>query len=145
MPVVKSPARVGSTLFFKGDLKGEEDLVVDGRVEGSISVNQGNITIGERGRVEADIEALTILVSGVVKGNLSAADRVVLLETGRVEGNISAKSVSLENGCHFRGSIDMQSDPAARTTSKPASAKGANGTEQQQQPPTAAVPPRVGV
>jgi cytoskeletal protein CcmA (bactofilin family) len=146
MPVVKAPARVGSTLFFKGDLKGEEDLVIDGRVEGSISLKQGNITIGERGRVEADIEALTILVSGVVKGNLSAADRVVLLETGRVEGNIAAKSVSLENGCHFRGSIDMQSDPAVRTSSKPASAKGANGTEQQPTTTAAAtVPPRVGV
>jgi cytoskeletal protein CcmA (bactofilin family) len=100
--------------------------------------------------VEADIEAGSIQVAGFVKGNLTGADRVVLLESGRVEGNITARSVSLENGCHFKGSIDMQSDAAVRPGLKnvsPAasapipSAKGSNGSEQPQ--PTSL--PRVGV
>lgn len=148
---VKAPARIGSTLFFKGELQGEEDLVIEGRIEGRITMKQGNVTVGEKGRVEADIEAGSIQVAGFVKGNLTGADRVVLLESGRVEGNISARSVSLENGCHFKGSIDMQSDPGVRpglkTASPPApapsiaSAKGSNGTEGQ----TPAAPPRIGV
>jgi cytoskeletal protein CcmA (bactofilin family) len=149
-PQVKAPARIGSTLFFKGDLQGEEDLVIEGRIEGRISMRQGNVTIGEKGRVEADIEAGSIQVAGFVKGNLTGADRVVLLESGRVEGNITARSVSLENGCHFKGSIDMQSDSAVRPGLKnvsPAasapipSAKGSNGSEQPQPTPL----PRVGV
>jgi cytoskeletal protein CcmA (bactofilin family) len=147
---VKAPARIGSTLFFKGDLQGEEDLVIEGRIEGKIVIKQGNVTVGEKGRVEADIEAASIQVAGLVKGNLTGADRVVLLESGRVEGNITARSVSLENGCHFKGSIDMQSDsavrPSVRTSPLPPPAsisnpKGTNGSEQ----PIPAPPPRVGV
>ncbi len=108
------------------------------------------MTVGERGRVEADIEAASIQVAGFVKGNLTGADRVVLLESGRVEGNITARSVSLENGCHFKGSIDMQSDSAVRTSAKSTtlaataaapSSKGTNGSEL----PAPTVPPRVGV
>lgn len=150
VPPVKAPARIGSTLFFKGELSGEEDLVIEGRIEGRITVKQGNVTVGEKGRVEADIEAGSIQVAGLVKGNLTGADRVVLLESGRVEGNITARSVSLENGCHFKGSIDMQSDTAARPLVKSAplpaaaavtSTKGSNGSEQA----TPIPPPRVGV
>jgi cytoskeletal protein CcmA (bactofilin family) len=112
-------------------------------------MKQGNVTVGEKGRVEADIEAGSIQVAGFVKGNLTGADRVVLLESGRVEGNITARSVSLENGCHFKGSIDMQSDTAVRPIVKSApaaaagstSTKGSNGSEQA----TPLTPPRVGV
>jgi cytoskeletal protein CcmA (bactofilin family) len=147
---IKAPARIGSTLFFKGDLQGEEDLVIEGRIEGKITIKQGNVTVGEKGRVEADIEAASIHVAGLVKGNLTGADRVVLLESGRVEGNITARSVSLENGCHFKGSIDMKSDSAVRPSMKtppptPAASistsKGSNDSEQ----PTPPAPPRVGV
>jgi cytoskeletal protein CcmA (bactofilin family) len=125
--------------------------VIEGRIEGKISIKQGNVSVGERGRVEADIEAASIQVAGLVKGNLTGADRVVLLESGRVEGNITARSVSLENGCHFKGSIDMQSDSAVRTSAKsttlsatsPVSpAKGTNGSEQAAPGPAT---PRVGV
>lgn len=132
---VKPPAaaRIGSTLFLKGDLQGEEDLVIEGRIEGKISIRQANVTVGEKGPVEADIEASSIEVAGLVKGNLTGADRVVLLESGRVEGNITARSVSLENGCHFKGSIDMQSDSGTRPAVRSAPL------------PAAANPPRVGV
>ncbi|MGH9321803.1 MAG: bactofilin family protein, partial [Vicinamibacteria bacterium] len=85
-PSVRPPARIGSTLFFKGDLQGEEDLVIEGRVEGRVVIKQGNVSVGEKGRVEADIEAASIQVAGLVKGNLTAAERVVILESGRVEG-----------------------------------------------------------
>jgi cytoskeletal protein CcmA (bactofilin family) len=119
-PPAKEPARIGASLFFKGDLQGDEDLVIEGRVEGRIAIKQGRVTVGEKGRVEADIDAASILVAGVVKGNLNGGDRVVLHQSGRVEGNIVAKSVILENGCRFKGSIDMEGDAAARAQSRPA-------------------------
>lgn len=121
------PARIGSSLFFKGELSGEEDLVIEGRVEGKVILKKGNVTVGDKGRVEADIEAASIQVAGVVHGNLSGADRVVLLETGRVEGNISAKSVILENGCRFKGSIDME-ETGGRSKSLGAPAPSASTT-----------------
>jgi cytoskeletal protein CcmA (bactofilin family) len=147
---VKAPARIGSTLYFKGDLQGEEDLVVEGRIEGRITIKQGNVTVGEKGRVEADIEAASIQVAGLVKGNLTGADRVVLLESGRVEGNITARSVSLENGCHFKGSIDMQNDSAPRPSMKtlpqqPATSVASSKASYSSDPPAPTVPPRVGV
>jgi cytoskeletal protein CcmA (bactofilin family) len=86
----------------------------------------------------------------LVKGNLTGADRVVLLESGRVEGNITARSVSLENGCHFRGSIDMQSDSAGRPGIKtlppqPAAPISSTKASHSSEPPPPPATPRVGV
>ncbi len=117
-PVSTKPARIGANLSFKGELQGDEDLIIEGRVEGRISIKQGSVTVGDKGRVDADIEAASIQVAGTVKGNLTGADRVVLLESGRVEGNITAKSVILENGCRFKGSIDMEGDGASRAQTR---------------------------
>lgn len=126
------PARIGASLSFKGDLFGEEDLVIEGKIEGRIVLKKASVTIGERGRVEADIEAASIQVAGSVKGDLTAAERVVLLETGRVEGNIKAKSVTLENGCRFKGSIDMESDSGV--ASRKESTSGASTTSKASAP-----------
>jgi cytoskeletal protein CcmA (bactofilin family) len=123
-PVAHPPrasARIGSSLVFKGELQGEEDLIIEGKVEGKIVLSKGSVTVGEKGRVEADVQATSIEVAGQVRGNLTGAERVVLHESGRVEGNIKTKSVVLANGCRFQGSIDMETErkdralvPAAR-------------------------------
>ena len=102
-------ARIGGSLSIQGDLYGEEDLFIEGRIEGKITVKKGSVTIGETGRVHADIKATNIQVAGEVEGDLTGRDQVVLLETGRVHGNIKAKSVTLQNGAQFKGSIDMES------------------------------------
>lgn len=101
--------RIGGSVSIQGDLYGEEDLFIEGRIEGKITVKKGSVTIGEKGRVHADIEATHIQVAGEVEGNLTGREQVVLLETGRVHGNIKAKSVTLHNGAQFKGSIDMES------------------------------------
>ena len=113
-PVEQAPpapariARIGGSVSIKGDLYGEEDLFIEGRIEGKITVKKGSVTVGEKGRVHADVEATNIQVAGEVEGDLVGREQVVLLETGRVLGNIKAKSVILQNGAQFKGSIDME-------------------------------------
>ena len=88
-------------------------------MRGKITVKTGSVTVGEKGTIDADIQAVSIQVAGNVKGNLAGAEKVILLESGRVEGNITAKSVTLENGCRFKGSIDMESSRSVSTALKP--------------------------
>lgn len=107
-------ARIGGSLSIQGELYGEEDLFIEGKIEGKITVKQGSVTVGEQGRVQADIKATNIQVAGEVQGDLFGREQVVLLETGRVHGNIKAKSVTLQNGAQFKGSIDMESAGGAK-------------------------------
>jgi cytoskeletal protein CcmA (bactofilin family) len=111
-PRAESPgprkARIGAGLLLKGELCGEEDVIIEGRVEGKITLKQHGVIVEESGRVDADITASTICVAGAVHGNLHGVEQVVLLTTARVEGDIFAKSVTLETGAQFKGSIDME-------------------------------------
>lgn len=103
----KEAATIGPSISIKGDLSGEEDLIVDGRVEGTIDLKQNNLTVGREGRVSASVRANTISVEGEVEGDLSGDEQVVVRRSGNVQGNINAPRVTLEDGCKFRGSIDM--------------------------------------
>lgn len=115
-------ARIGVGILLKGELYGEEDVIIAGRVEGKITLKQHGVIIEESGRVDADVTASSICVAGEVHGNLRGTEQVVLLKTGRVEGNINAKSVTLETGAQFKGSIDMETVEAASGVKLPAKA-----------------------
>jgi len=104
-------ATIGPSISIKGDLSGEEDLVIQGRVEGKVDLKQNNVTIGKNGRVKADIYGKLISVEGEVEGNLHGMDQIIVRTSGNVRGNISAPRVTLEDGAKFKGSIDM--DPKA--------------------------------
>ncbi len=97
---------LGPTLYFKGDLSAEEDLLIQGRVEGSITHTQ-RLTVGVQGTVKADIRAQLIVVEGTVDGDLQADKSVTVKDTAKVCGNIHAPSVSISEGAKFSGSIDM--------------------------------------
>lgn len=97
---------LGPTLYFKGDLSAEEDLLIQGRVEGSVSHTQ-RLTVGPQGTVKADIRAQTIVVEGTVDGDLRADTSVVVKDSAKVRGNIFAPSVSILEGASFSGNIDM--------------------------------------
>lgn len=104
-----SRSRVGAGMNVKGTFQGREDLVVEGRIEGKVELGQCSVVIEESGKIEGDVFARSIKVSGEVHGNLTAEEETVLLKTARLEGNIVAKRVSIEAGARFRGSIDMGS------------------------------------
>src|SRR5579863_3340721 len=97
---------LGPTLYFKGDLTAEEDLLIQGRVEGSITHTQ-RLTVGAQGTVKANIKAQLIIVEGTVDGDLHADKSVYVKDTAKVSGNIVAPSVSIQEGANFSGNIDM--------------------------------------
>ncbi len=108
---------IGKTIYIKGELRGEEDLLIEGRVEGRIELKQHNITIGKNGHVKADIYGKVITIEGEVNGNLVGEDQLVLRQTSTVRGNIVAPRAILEDGCNFKGSIDMSpKEPQERGT-----------------------------
>jgi cytoskeletal protein CcmA (bactofilin family) len=113
-------ALIGSTIFIKGELMGEEDMLIEGKVEGKIEFKQNNVTIGKSGRVKADIYGKVICVEGEVQGNLYGDEQLVLRQASNVRGNITAPRVSLEDGCHFKGSIDMCPKETIETRTSPA-------------------------
>jgi cytoskeletal protein CcmA (bactofilin family) len=115
--------RIGAGVTLKGELYGDEDVIIEGRVEGLITLKQHGVIVEESGRVDANITAATICVAGTVRGNLHGTEQVVLLKTGRVEGNIYAKSVTLETGAQFKGSIDMETVTSTASAKPYAGAK----------------------
>jgi cytoskeletal protein CcmA (bactofilin family) len=100
------PCVLGPTLYFKGDLSADEDLVIQGRVEGSITHTQ-NLTVGVQGTVKANIRAHSIVVEGSVTGDLRAEKSIFVRQNAKVLGNIMAPSVSILEGASFSGNIDM--------------------------------------
>jgi cytoskeletal protein CcmA (bactofilin family) len=97
---------IGKGIEIKGTLSGAGDLVVEGRVEGEISL-KNMLTIEESGEVRADVEVVSILVNGRMSGNIEASDKVQVSSTARVVGDIKAPRVVLEDGARFKGSIEM--------------------------------------
>jgi cytoskeletal protein CcmA (bactofilin family) len=119
---VSSPtecALIGSTLLIKGDLSGDEDLLIEGRVEGKIELAKHNVTIGKNGRVKADVYGKVITIEGEVHGNLFGEDQLVLRQSSTVRGNMVAPRVILEDGADFKGSIDMSPKAPGQTEATP--------------------------
>ena len=103
-------ATIGPSIRIKGELSGEEDLLVQGVVEGSVDLPKNLLTVGQDGQVNATVTARRVEVDGKVEGDISGTEQVVLRRSGQVRGNIAAPRVTLEDGCRFKGSIDMDEE-----------------------------------
>ena len=104
-------AVIGRSIQINGDLRGDEDLRIEGDVSGTVELRNSVLTIGKEGKVKAGVYAKAIAVDGETMGDLYATERVSVHVNARVQGNIIAPKVSIEEGAHFKGSIEM--DPAA--------------------------------
>ena len=119
----KGVSVLGPTLTFKGgELSSDEDLIIEGTVEGKIAHQSHHLTIGKQGRVKADIKAKLITVYGTVEGDLHGDEGVQITASARVVGNVVAPRVSLESGARFEGSITTKDDPRAAARSAPVEA-----------------------
>lgn len=132
-------ASIGGATVVRGEISGEEDLLVEGRVEGKIDLRQNAITIGAKGRVSAEVIARAILIDGEVDGDLTAEEQIVLRKGGRVRGDLTAPRVTIEDGARFKGSIDMEPKRASSGASAGSSASS-SASAPSAKPPAANAP-----
>ncbi len=129
-PVSKIETIVGPNAYFRGDIQSDGGVRIDGILEGTVDIT-GNLVIGEGAKVIADISANNISISGAIKGNVNG-NRVEILDTGRVWGDLTINSLLLNEGAYLRGQTMMHGDieppmiEAPKTQAKP--------TPQQQSP-----------
>lgn len=138
----RDAAVIGPSIHIDGDVRGEEDLIIQGEVNGTVQLAHNSLTIGGEGKINANVHAHSIYVDGFVEGDLYGSDRVCIRKSAQVNGNITSPRVSLDEGARFKGSIEMdpeaveavlgtghsasKSTPAAAT--KPATSTPATGT-----------------
>ena len=106
-------AEIGASIVIKGDLTADENIVIAGRVEGSISVEKHSVTVRPGAELEADIDARAIVIGGQVTGTMSAAESVELQRTAHVEGEIVAAAIRLDDGAVFNGKAQTTKAKAA--------------------------------
>lgn len=120
-------AVLGATIRIKGDISGEENLLIEGNVEGSVSLASHELTIGKSGKVHANITARNIRIDGEVNGDITGKEKVVLSSTSNIKGTIVTPKMTLEEGARFKGTIDIDPSHAnsSGTTHKPVADKPA--------------------
>ncbi len=106
---VRSSAWLGPNIQVKGEISGNEDLHVDGKVEGPISLGGHRLTVGRTANVSADTVAREVIVYGKVAGNLRARDRIEIKKDGSVTGDLNTARIMIEEGAYFKGSIEIDS------------------------------------
>lgn len=110
-------ALIGPGIQINGDISGDENLVIEGKVDGKIRLDLHQVQIGQGGKVNADITAKVIKIAGEVRGDITGTEKVIISRSGNVHGNIVAPRMTLEDGAIFKGSIDM--DPGESAKAKP--------------------------
>jgi cytoskeletal protein CcmA (bactofilin family) len=101
---------ISKSVAIKGEVSCDEDLYIDGQVEGTIDPKGYRLTIGPNGRVKANITARAVVVQGRLEGNIQASDRVELKQSATVVGDIVTQRISIDEGVTFKGSVNVQKD-----------------------------------
>ncbi len=112
-------ATIGRSITIRGDVTGDEDLYIQGRIEGTVDLKQHNVTVGPEGRVKANIKARMVTIEGEVDGDVRGQEQVALRSASKVTGDIVAPRVVLEDGASFLGSIDMSGQASSGQKHEP--------------------------
>ena len=137
-PSSRDAAVIGPSIHIDGDVRGEEDLLIEGEVSGTVNLKNNSLTIGPNGKVHADVYAHSIYVDGLCEGDLFGSERVNVRKSATVRGNITSPRVSLEDGAKFKGAIEM--DPQAGQSNRMPQPKSA--AQQPQAAPKPVVQPQ---
>ena len=103
----RATARLGSSLHVKGEISGDEDLHIDGTVEGAVQLGEGKLTVGATANVTADIIAREVVVCGNVKGIVRVKGKIEIKKDGSVIGDLTTAQIIIEDGAYFKGSIEI--------------------------------------
>jgi len=123
-------ATIGRSLVIKGEVSGTESLHIDGRIEGTVNLSEGRMTIGRDGSVAANISAREVVILGKVQGNIQCTDRLDIRSEGSLTGDVITQRISVEDGALLKGSVqvsaaEQKTDKSQHTRAKPASAEPA--------------------
>lgn len=110
---------IGRTVTIKGEIRSEEDLLIDGQMEGRLDLGRNRLVVGPNAKVRAAVVAREVDVQGVVNGNVEAAERIILRKDSKLVGDLKMASVVIEDGAYFKGSIDI-TPPQDASSSAPA-------------------------
>ena len=111
-------AIIGQSILIKGELSGNEDLTIEGKVEGKIELKDHNLIIGANGNIKAQIMAKSITVHGEVLGNVTATEKVEIKEKGKLRGDIISPRVIVNDGAFFKGGVDMEGENKTKLIDK---------------------------
>ena len=103
---------LGQTVVLRGELSANEDLLIEGQFEGTISLEDHCLTVGADGQVKAEIRARQVVILGAIAGNVVAREKVEIRRSGHVVGDLKAGAVAIEEGAYFKGSIDILREEA---------------------------------
>ena len=131
-PMSRDAAVIGPSIHIDGDVRGEEDLLIEGEVSGTVQLKNNSLTIGPQGKVRADVYAHSIYVDGYLEGDLFGSERVHIRKSAQVKGNVTSPRVSVEDGAKFKGAIEMVPQAAQNIVG---SRMGAPRSAPQQQAP----------
>ncbi len=99
---------IGEHISIDGTVRAKEDLIIQGSLKGAMELDKHHITIGHKGKVEADIQAENITISGTLNGNVTVHGKVEITKEANFTGTIKAKSIAIEDGAYIKASIEMQ-------------------------------------
>ena len=108
---------IGENISIEGNIRGDEHVVIEGSMNGNIELKKHNFTVGSKGRVEGEINAQNVRVSGQMIGNIKTQGKVEITKEADFMGDIKAKSISVETGAYFKGSIELDKEPHRKTAS----------------------------
>ncbi len=132
----KKSVFIGQSILIKGELTGNEDMTIEGKVEGNINLKDHNLTIGIKGRIEAELFAKNITIMGEVNGNVYAEDKVEVTQSGKLNGNISSPRVVIEDGARFKGSVEMDGSSKQAAPEKSKGEKNGKGDKKTESSPS---------
>ncbi|MFN3324766.1 MAG: polymer-forming cytoskeletal protein [Bryobacteraceae bacterium] len=123
-PAAEAPrgpvASLGQSVTIKGDITSQEDLFVDGEIEGKLNVAEHRLTIGPKGKIRAHVKAREVTIHGSVVGNIECAEKLTIKKEGSLVGDIKTSGIMIEDGAYFKGSIDI----TRGATAKPVNGSG---------------------
>ena len=121
IPPEKAPprntARFSSSFRLKGEISGDEDLIIEGRFRGKIDLKNHSLLVEKTGKIKADIRAKNVIIKGSIEGNIYASGKVFISKDGDVKGDITSPKISIMEGAGFKGSIKMEMEEGIKQLS----------------------------